>query len=395
MDLNKKLKASDIIDGVTFLAMSAFILYTFWFQYAFTGIGLPYAVLGVMMAVLFCMRLHLNWRFYKSIYFIIAFLFCCTVATLLSANMAESVSWVVKITLYILPMICLYNYVGTNKKRLNNIMVVFLIAILGITLTLLLIGEYNKNDALVLGDLNPNAFSNFLLLGLIANVWCLNFSKSKFVKFLIIAIIIVEFIAQVLSSSRRGLVVFIFIIGAYLFTIYTTRYKTNVKLWVFTIGVVAIVGMLLLTHLEELAERFSVLQKFTNELGQHSNNTRHRYQDVAWKMFEKSPIFGKGLGAVAQKIGLYSHSLYYELLACVGIVGAGCVLLPLMSMALNFLFPPANKGLKVQDKIGIKMTAWHIVALLISGIAVVYIYEISFYIELALCCSIMHVYLQN
>ena len=82
-------------------------------------------------------------------------------------------------------------------------------------------------------------------------------------------------------------------------------------------------------------------------------------------------------------IGMYSHSFYYELLSCVGVLGTGIMF---MILIRNICFFYKNKVNEEMYRINLIMILF-IVSLFITGFAVVLIYDIVFYVMLALICS--------
>ncbi len=391
MQIGRKNKTKEILDKLTLVVLSAFIFYVFCLQHVISGLGFLYVGLGAAMFLLFCVQFKSDLSFYQNVFFVVLFLLVCLISALFSSATGDCLYWVSQCAQYVIPVLLIYNYVGTDKAKLRNVMVVISVTVFVLCVALLIFGKPNHNNVLVLSNLNPNAFSNFLLLATIANLWICTTSKSKKTRLFIALIILFEFVVQVLLASRRGMVIVLFVIGSYMFVLLITKYQNNLYLWALAIASVFVLGLVVLLNFELIAEKVPVLQKFTNELGKHSNETRQEYHTAAMKLFKENPIIGKGLGAVSRKIGMYSHSLYYEVLACLGVVGAAVLLCPLFINTVR-CFVASKRTKSLEDNILLKTMACHIIALLASGIAVVYIYEISLYIEIALICAACHIF---
>ena len=86
--------------------------------------------------------------------------------------------------------------------------------------------------------------------------------------------------------------------------------------------------------------------------------------------------------------GMYSHSMYHELLACTGIVGT-CILVGNLIINMVRLF---IDSFKIDDgysdlKICSRCMMLFVGAILVGGFAVVYIYDMYFYIILGLIAA--------
>lgn len=73
-----------------------------------------------------------------------------------------------------------------------------------------------------------------------------------------------------------------------------------------------------------LAAKYSIFEsvgfeRISTTLTEDSN--RKELYSRAWKVFESSPLFGHGLGAVWMEVGFYCHNIFLDLLVEIGIIG--------------------------------------------------------------------------
>lgn len=117
---------------------------------------------------------------------------------------------------------------------------------------------------------------------------------------------------------------------------------------------------------------------------------RTRYHKFAMEQFSKHPIVGVGVGGINYLQGVYSHSLFYETLGCTGLIGS-------LILAITFVKPLKSlikrlfdnkKNADQKSKVYFNKTFFiYLLAILISGVAVVMIYDFDFYISLALIAA--------
>ena len=86
---------------------------------------------------------------------------------------------------------------------------------------------------------------------------------------------------------------------------------------------------------------------------------------------------------------MYSHSLYLELLASTGIVGSFVFLGLLFVKEIVFLIQNSSDkcDMNIRKVISCRLVLVFIISILIGGIAVVYLYDLYFYIMISLILS--------
>lgn len=387
-------RINQAIDNFTLLILTAFMGYVFWFQYSFSEIDGLLIILGVLMGGLFLLRIRLNIKHYKSVGYVLLFLVSCTISgVLVSIDGDVCFQLLIRIIRYVIPMFCLYNYIGRDYSRAKRIMTVLSLVIFALSVSLIMKGSINIMGATVIGDLNANVFSSFLLLGIAANFFLMNCTQSKFVRIVLMCFLVVELIAQAMAASRRGILVFVFMILTYMHSLLSIKFQHKTMYKLVVILLVAVIGTIAIVNLMSMSDRFIIFQEFGRTSG---DSLRTQYQNVAWEQFLRSPILGLGLGAVQSQIGMYSHSMYYELLACCGISGMIIILIPQIRKIISFWkFSNSSIGENIELRMQARLMAWLIISMLITGIAVVYFYDANFYILLAIIGSIDNIFRNN
>lgn len=377
------------IDRFHFVLIAIYILYTFWFQYAVYSIYWLFTVLGVLLlGVTLFKQYHVN--FFSNILYVIMFmivLFCSGV--LFSENRELSMDTYSTMFLQLLPMFAIYSYIGIDKQRLTRVFAVISISTALMSISLITRGQVIDTGAIVIGELNSNKFSCYLFLGLIADLYLFNETKSKIYKGLLVLSIIVCTFAQIFAASRRGVIVFAFLLVMYFHSYMYIKYKGKPLYRIATAIVVGVIlGMVVVLYSDRFNNLVVIQRLFHNST--IGDQLRASYQKTALSIFLESPIIGRGANAVAIRAGMYSHSLFYELIATSGVIGSVAVLLPLTGQFMRCM-RISRYDLDNKFQIQLRIIAWAIVGFLLSGIAVVYIYDPDFYILLGLFASYSHI----
>lgn len=377
------------VDKFLLFLITILIFYIFWFQYSFFPIDWLLTLLGVILIGASLVKLN-NINFFVHLLYVVAFMVVMLVSgSLFSENHTVFLSTYSTMVNKLLPMIAIYSYVGTDKKRLKKIFIVISIATGLMSISLIRSGQVSATGALVMGDLNSNKFSCYLFLGLVANLYLINESKSKLTRWFLVFLTIICAIAQIYSASRRGVIVFVFLIVMYFHTIISIRYKGKIIYKIASVIVIGfIVGMVFILFSDKF-ENLVVIQRFFHNTTT-GDQLRASYQSTALHIFLESPILGKGPNAVAIRGGVYSHSLYYELIATGGIVGTFVILFPLIRQFLHCI-RVSKHDIEYTFQIQLRIIAWSIIGFLLTGIAVVYIYDPDFYIMIGLLAAYNHI----
>ncbi len=315
-------------DTVIFWIISILLLYMLWFQYAVAVNGLVMPVCAAILG-LYIVLGNRSLQFYRELIPIFLFFLCCLVSSLLSPDASSGFGLLVSMLKYSIPMIAIYVYVGRDKEKLKKILWIISISCFLVALFCLFNGTITMTGAVTLGDLNSNVLSTYLMLGLISNLLLLTndvFIKKKGILFVFI---VIEAAAQLASASRRGILVFIFLCVTYAFVKLTIQSPTkNAIIKYIVIIFIVILGIAIFA--DEILVKVESAAFFQRFLGTAAtvggDRMRMYYQQVARELFTSSPLIGNGLGAVARHAGVYSHSMYYETLACTGLAGMLCII---------------------------------------------------------------------
>lgn len=386
-----KISVNKLLDSVRLILLGLMLFYILCFQYAFHQISGALVVLGGLLLGLEVLRFR-SFSYYIGIVYVLLFVLLSFVVGLVcSFDVKVHISTAADMLQLCLPMISICGYVGRSEGRLRKVLHMISASVLTLAIMLFIKGEqFSYYGSLTVGDLNTNGFSSFLLLGLLAQLFLLSSSDTKpLTKRLLIISIIAELIAQLLVASRRGVVVFTLMLVAYLHTLVFIHYKKKPIYKLVTILLILCGGIVFLASFSNIAEDFVVFQRL---LGQFTvgDERRRAVQQVAKELFWENPLFGRGLGSVGVVAGVYSHSLYYETLACTGVFGFFLLLLPVLTMFIKFFSRSVSMG-DVAAKAKHRTMAWGIVALLLSGVAVVFIYDASFYIILGVFGAFLNI----
>ncbi len=383
-----------LLDTARLVLLGLLLFYILCFQYAFQQINGALPVLGILLLGLEALRFRCL-SDYKNIVYVLLFVLLSMILGLMFAlNVNRHRSQAVDMMQLCIPMICICGYVGRSEARFRQILHIISISVLILAIMLFFKGEqFTYYGSVTLGDLNTNTFSSFLLLGLLAQLFLISGGTKPLIKWLLMAAIVAELIAQLQLASRRGVVIFAFMLVTYLHTVIFIRYKNKPIYKMAAIFLVACVVVALLANFTELSEKFVVFRRFQGEYTV-GDEKRAIYQRVAWELFLEKPIAGQGFAAVSCVVGTYSHSMFYEVLACTGVIGAIILFLPMVAVTLWF----GKQSMTVQgmeEKLRLRTMFWGIVAILLSGVAVVFIYDAIFYLLLAFIAVTCNVYLQK
>lgn len=379
------------VDSVILSAIGLFLLYMLWYQYAFSPNGLVMPVCALILGAYLFFHIQ-TIAFFKYLLPVIGFFGICFLSLLQSDVFSRGMALLVNMLKYSIPMVAIYVFVGYDGKKLGKILWITSLAGILLAISTMTKGHTTSTGAVTLKDLNPNVLSTYLMLGLISELLLMLRETSVRRKIVLTLFILVEGAGQIVVASRRGVLVFLFLCVMYFFVSFTMLSNTQSRFFrIFLLELLVMLGIGIFA--EEILENLDGLVVVQRLLGTSSggDKKREQYQTVAWKLFLSSPIFGKGLGAVSKYAGMYSHSLYYETLACTGLAGFSCIGLFFGNICVNLF--RLKKGIRnPRYAAQIVMTAWSIAAILISAIAVVLIYDSVFYILLGILGACIHVF---
>ncbi len=173
---------------------------------------------------------------------------------------------------------------------------------------------------------------------------------------------------------------------AYIHTLSSIQYKGklgNRKV----ILVITIAGVILAVLFAIYnASKFIIVQRF---MGKYvvGDAVRKELRAVAWEVFVSNPIWGRGLGSVSTYYGTYSHSLYFEILASMGIVGLLVLIIPLLKYMITFYKDSKRIFKHSYNAMVARMMGWSIFMVVLTGYSQIYVYYFFFYVYIAIWIS--------
>ncbi len=393
----RQITLNDLLDRLLGVLIALLIVYTIWFQYAVDVINGMLLILGAAcMIISVCKMLpRINISLYSKMAYIIIYILLFGMIGALSARYQDKFNEMFySMIVYLIPPIAIVTYVDRDKNKLRKVMMA-----VALSTTLLAISSFTQGvstytNAITVGDYNPNALSNCLILGSFCLLMLLIEEKKRFTKIILVAALIVESISQIIVASRRGVIVHACLLLFFFLSVNSVK-KTKNKILKWGIGIaVAVVALLvLLSFFGDFFSELAIVERFLggNDVTASGDSLRERYQAAAMELFRERPIFGNGFGSVSGRIGAYSHSLYYETLACTGVIGFSIILV----MFLRFMYllkKSSERSLDMEQNVKLKnrLSMWFCLCVLISGIAVVFIYDMVFYIIIGLLVSIIN-----
>lgn len=376
------------------LVACTLLFYSFFFQYGIKPINGVMIILCTILILFGCIQIifvqHGKIKKDRYLYFYI-FLALGFIITIFMANAKYGLDLEIRMLEYLLSSYSIYLLLKSKPEYLN--IITFNISI---TVTLLAVDSLIKgvvvssSGAIGLQSLNTNVMSSFfLIMAYCIFILCRNKHNLIFELLLCIMMGIVV-IAQISAASRRGFLVlgmFLFAAISVYFIPLRTRYRSRMRFLMYITLTVLVIIMLLI--MKDYLLQKTVLG--ARLLG--ANNTgdlaRARYQAFALEQFKNHPILGIGLGGIAYNVGAYSHSMYYELISCTGLLGTIIFFFGFLGIGYDLMMVSRNKTIIKEDR-GLSWLSfifWG--CILISGIAVVMIYDFYFYIYISLLCAVL------
>lgn len=387
-----KVISQKFTEKVELLLIGVFILYSMWFQYSFVVIDSLLSVLGLLMiAVFFLKNYVLNISLFKNLniyfcFFTLSFLF----GFIFSNNRSEFLRLSLQILKYFIPMMLIIDYVGYSENNYRCFM-----RILSFTGGLLSIfslqnGTITNNNGVSIGELNANVLASYLNISVFAIL--ILFEQAKFIEQVLLG---TDFalcaIATFNSASRRGALVMVVLSLIYLYVFCRKSNKENAfrKFLLVLVALIAVLYVIL--NFSSLFDNSTLLKRLLGggDVAQ-SDLLRKKYQNAAFEIFLKNPLFGGGLGAVGIAVGMHSHSLYYELLACTGIVGT-ILFVYFLLKNIYILYKKLKKKNQMINETTTLMTIAFIASIIVSGIQVTYIYDSFFYLMIGAFISTINI----
>ena len=404
-NINRKFKFE--LPSVWEIIIYLLLFYTFFFQNAVKEINGALIILNVSNILFGAINNRKSNIFFNipSTTRMLVFVFV-TVAS--SIIFGVSSTWSIHVGFrmieYALSSICIIEFYLFHKDKIKRLFFVLWLSIL-----LLLAYVWNNGSsvyydgAIGIDEVNSNAFSSYILLMIFCSFYLFIVAKGWILKSITIASIVFATMAMIKTASRRGFIILLILLAmVIIFSIiprYSKKQSINRLILYILLGVVACFGLYYISAyvLNSTTLGLRLSGKMTG-----GDIARKTYQAFALKQFIDRPLFGVGLGGIQAMIGHYSHSMYYELLSCTGVVGS-IIFISLIVKVIKMIIYTRNKLNMVvnhndkymDNKFFLSLSIIYFLLIILSGYSVVMIYEFYFYLSISLICLITFTALDN
>lgn len=376
------------------VSLLALIMYAFFFQYGVKTVKNAMPALSVI-CIIFAV-FNLFYRKFKtsgSTYFgiqlfvMISILFGIVFGTSSSTVLDTGI----RMLEYSLTGFSIVLFSISNKKNYDRIIFYIWFSILLLAISVITKGTIvGYMGAIGIEALNTNEMSSFFILMIFCTFYLYGKAKKKSWKTLLWLSLVIIFIIQIRAASRRGFIVMVFMIVfniIYNVIPYNNAKNSGKRVIVYSLLIIA--GAVVFIKLQDYLLNGTILGErlIGNMTG--GDLARVRYHEFALEQFYSSPIFGVGIGGISFLQGVYSHSLYFEVLSCTGLVGSAILFFAFFDIFIKtLLLIKVDRVNENNLKLYInKVIFTYEISLLISGIAVVLIYDFYFYISMAVIAS--------
>lgn len=391
-------KAQSTLGKLWELSFAVLFLYVFLIQNAFFAIdGMLLLLCGLcglfVIAKLFFEKFHsirIHHMFGLALFVCVGF-----VTSLICANdLDDSIAAGLRMVEYLVFGCSLYMFITSYPHRFIPIIRYLWISITLLCVYVLIYGtEVTTAGAIGLETLNVNLLSSYIMIQLLCSLILIG-SASHIAETIISSLsVLAALIVQILTASRRGFVInFGFVFIAILVAIIPRFTKRNSKKRLLLIlAVLGYAALMIFTIGPYILEETALGQRFLGAFT-GGDEARKKYQEIAMREFSESPLLGVGLNGLKSVMGVYSHSLYYETLACTGLTGTLILAITMVSVGFSLCkyFVKVSDH-NVKDVYITKLCFLFLCALLLAGFAVTTIYDFYFYICVAMLCAVISV----
>lgn len=381
-----------ITDKGLFISLTLLFVYAFWYQYVSASNTNLFSLLGIM-CLFFCFaRLRINLNYYKELLAVVVFMLFCGFTLIINGySFDRHLIRLISMYKYMIPLLGIFLYVDGKRRKFKHILVAICLTTILMFISIHFSSIVYRSGAITFGrasGMNTNVLSSIVCLGLFSALYLLFDSRNRTVIFLLIIYIAYCMYIQILAASRRGFIVLFFMLILSLYSFVQIKYRKRIIVKILGVLSLLLGIYLIYTYLSNNSSSIALMQRFATRDSMGDQN-RVFYMHTSLDLFKQSPIVGMGLGSVEKSIGIYSHSLYLELLASTGIVGTGILLGPLFICEIIYTAKKSisNNSTSIRNIISCRLVLIFIISILLGGIGVVYIYDLYFYIMISLILS--------
>lgn len=308
----------------------AFLLDILWFKYA--HFESSYVLYGTAALAIFPMASDLIYNKETALkmfpYGVLVNIILCVYSLLTGFFVARSQEYLFSSlqTYAIYSLFCMtICYVSAKEGSIKWLMKTLALAALLCAAYSVFRGTYRAGYGYVLNSsMNPNNFGLILLLGIYGILsLCKYEQKGMLLTGALLSFLTWRIIA---CGSRKSMIAAIALLFIWAYIYVTMIIKSNkyhhAGLSIFILGVV-FAGVLIYVYKNYLiSDSFNRMQLLGSGK-EESSAMRKYYYNLAISLFANSPLFGVGFNQfqLHSSTGLFSHSLYAESIACLGLVG--------------------------------------------------------------------------
>ena len=372
------------------------LMYAFFFQYCVMSINSAMLFLNAINILFGLARLLTGAYKGKKTYYswIIAFVFVSVLLSLVfGVSISASMDTGIRMIEYCLTGLSIFLFGISRDNSFRKVLFITWLSIVLLALNVLLHGTIvDYLGAIGLGSLNTNEMSSFFVLMVFCAFYLYGETDNKIQKLIIWLSLLLVFIIQIQSASRRGFIVMVFMIVLnIIFGVIPYSNQKNSRRRLIAYSFLIIAGAIAFVELRDYILNSTILGERLGGTMTGGDAARARYQAFALEQFKKHPIFGVGVGGITYLQGAYSHSLFYETISCTGIIGAVLMIVsffkPVKELLVRLIKNRPEAYSNNRELYLDKVVLIYLFGLFVSGFAVVMIYDFYFYLSLALIAT--------
>ncbi len=398
MDYRIEKSKSTIFEKIWLTLILILVAYSFYFQYAIKSIdGLMIILCG---AIILCACIQIFWiqkgtiEVSMMVSIIVYVVLSAFITITITSHGRYGTDVCIRMVEYVFTAYSLFLILKDRLEYLRVVLWMTCVSVAFLAITTLTSGVVvTSTGAIGLAGLNTNSMSSFFILAVFACFVLVSIEKKMIIKLFLAVCMIVIVLSMISAASRRGFIVLSALIGlSLLFGIVPLKSKNKSRTrWFLTFFIILLVVVTFAYVQNYLLENTVLGSRLTGSMDT-GDMARDKYQNFAKAQFESHPILGIGLGGIKFYMGAYSHSLYYEVFSCTGIILSVFLLLVLLKYGIKLFHN--QKLYKNKDKVKCYLMIegflyW--LCILVSGISMVMIYDLYFYLSLAILAAMLEI----
>lgn len=249
-------------------------------------------------------------------------------------------TWGISLAVSLIAVYLILSYSNTDGK-IDSCLNILIITSLSAVIVTRVSGGINLVRMSISNTANSNALGVMMLFSIAMCIYRINTTEKRFKKLLPWILVSFVFAYYMISTaSKKAILGTIILLVFWMIFSLPKQFSGSALLkWVLAVGVVAILMFVFYTWFKSNNyERFKyVIDRMTAIRDDESTQERSELMKAAWHVFLQHPVFGVGLNNFSyyNSYRTYSHSTYFELLSCTGIIGTVLFFVPVISIIRN------------------------------------------------------------